>query len=50
MRVIDNVLNNISPSNIFLTLLFPARFEPNCQVVLTAAARNINGLGCSNHG
>ena len=33
---------NISPSNIFLTILLPASFHQNCQPVL--AAVSINGL------
>ena len=37
--VVGNVLINVSPSNIFLTLLLPAIFHQNCK-----AAVCINGL------
>ena len=40
--VVCYVLNNISPSNFFLTLLLPARFHQNCPLLL--AAMSINGL------
>ena len=39
-----NVLIDISPSNIFLTLLLPAGYRQNCQAVL--AAVSVNGLRC----
>ena len=35
--VVNSDLVNISPSNIFLTLLFPERFSPNCQASILAA-------------
>ena len=41
-KVVGYDLFNISPSNIFLFMLLPARFNQNCQVVL--AAVSINGL------
>ena len=37
-----NVLIDISPSNIFLTLLLPAEYHQNCQAVL--AALSVNGV------
>ena len=38
---------NISPSNIFSTMLSFERFHQNCQAVL--AAVSINGLNLSNY-
>ena len=38
-RVVDDVLINISPSNIFLTFLLPASFHQKCKA----------DLGCSEH-
>ena len=43
--VVGNVLINISPSNIFLTLPLSARYHQNWQAVLAAAS--INGLTLS---
>ena len=43
-RVVNIILNNIPPSNIFLTWLLPVRFYQNRQAVL--AAVSINGLRC----
>ena len=39
-RVVDCVLNNISPSNIFLTMFFPTRFHQNCPSVFAAVSTN----------
>ena len=38
MRVVGNILDNCFPSNLFLCILFPARFHANCQAVLAAVS------------
>ena len=43
-RVVGYVLINISPSNIFLIKLLPARFHQNVKLLLAAAS--INGKYC----
>ena len=43
-RVVDTVLMNNSPSNIFYTLLLFERYHRTCMAVL--AATDINGLKC----
>ena len=35
-RVVGSVLTNISPSNIFPTLLLPERFHQNCKAAFGA--------------
>ena len=40
MRVVDNVLINISPSNIILTLLLPARFHQDFRLLLATVSTN----------
>ena len=30
-KLVGNILVNISPSNIFFTILLPARFHQNCE-------------------
>ena len=42
MRVVINILINISPSNIFPNMFLPAIFHQNCQAVL--AVVSIDGL------
>ena len=39
-RVVDNVLNAISPPTIFPNILLPARFHRNCQAVLAIVSIN----------
>ena len=46
-RVVGDVLTDISTSNIFLTMLFPAECYQNYQAVL--AFGSIDGLRCNRH-
>ena len=40
-RVVGNVLVNISPSNISLTMLSPARFHQNCQTLASGVSGQV---------